>query len=77
MTGTAQCPGPLKVSYVHSHGGWSSDCEVLVEVECPQPRCWWPGWTDEARADRKTWTIPQLVALQADHDAHATVGIPS
>lgn len=63
---TSSCPGRLVVIYEHYYGGWSSDCENSVEVECPEAKCYW--FDRDAHEPRKQVDVDELIALQAAHD---------
>lgn len=52
------CPGDLVIDVDHSAGGWSSDCDVTVSIDCEAKGCWWSRMVD-------TRSVPVAVIEEA------------
>lgn len=49
-------------------GSWSSPCKWHIEIDCPNPRCY---WYDRETELRKSITFAALERVQRDHDKYA------
>lgn len=58
------CPGHIQVDVDHHQGGWTSACDVDVELMCAGPRCWWSVQEWDGAVD-----LDLLQAAQEDHEA--------